>query len=348
MATYAITCLYGLERALAGEVSRRLGVEVERHWCEVVFDWEGDAARLAELRTAQNVFSLFEAFQVSGSRDSLATIAERVRRIAIPDWQETFAAVEGSPPDSGEVSVGVQRKGEHSFTYKDVEEAALDAFSEAGVRAVLDARPLELQIDIHRNECRLLGRLASRPLSVRAYKRYHGSGETEPTLAAALVDYAAPVAGEPLLDPFCGTGTILIERNFMAPPGPALGGDVSAKKLGWAGADAEIAGVELDLYRGDAAALPFRERTFGSIATSPPQSDPVTGRPWKPADFARLMRECLRVLDYDGTLAMLLRDPKLGENAVKGMPNVRVRRRVMCNWKGRACSILVVSKSLGH
>jgi hypothetical protein len=342
---YVVTCLYGLERVLEHEVKQALGVEAERQWCEVSFNYQNDPAALAVLRTAGNVFVQFARFQIPADTAALSEIRSRLLEIPLGEWEDMCGALRELP--SGDISVSVTRKGEHSFTYSQVEEAALHALSaEPGRRVSLDAAPLELRIDIDGEWCRLLGRLTAQPLSVRSYRRFHMRGATEPSLAAAMAELSDPKADDVFLDPFCGVGTVAIERALLGPAGVVLAGDVRARRVEWTVANAGEAGVDLLAVCWDAGELPLGDRSVTRVVTSPPQSDPATGARWAVEDLARLLAESLRVLAYGGKLVWLMQRGSLFQDALDAI-GVRWRpKHMQCSLRGHPWVINTLHKTL--
>jgi 23S rRNA G2445 N2-methylase RlmL len=345
--SYVVTCMFGLEEALADEVHQRLGAVPERQWCEVAFGYAGNPARLKELRVGLNVFLLLDTFQVGRTVPDLGALAERLRRIPADLWAQRWRELAGQEPGSSDVSISVTRHGEHNFTYRDVEQLALEVVSDAtGRKTALDPRPLELRIAFNGPLCRLSGRLTATPLSRRPHRVYRAPNETDPTLAAAMVRYADPQPQDAFLDPFCGTGTIPIERAAAGPAGGIVAGEVSEKRVRWAAANALSAGAAVAFGVWDAFKLPFADRAFKRIVTAPPHGDPSTGRPWTLERFGPLLAESLRVLDFGGMAAWLVSDARTFQNALRRMSGVRIVRRPLCNWKGRRWTIFVIRKEL--
>ncbi|MHC4592383.1 MAG: hypothetical protein ACYS8L_06785 [Planctomycetota bacterium] len=345
--SYVVTCLYGLEAVLAREVEGLLGASTERHWCEVAFDFAADPARLKGLRVAGNVFLQFDRFRIGPTVPDLESLAARLRSLPLDVWEQRWREFAQEEPASQEISLTVARKGEHNFSYVQVEELALRTLAEAfGRRTTLDPRPLELRVDIHADWCRLLGRLTPTPLSERPYRRYRGPFETDPTLAAAMVKLSGPRTDDVFLDPFCGIGTIPIERALAGEAEGIVAGDSKPKRLAWAVGNAGLAGSAISFAQWDAFSLPFPNRAFSRIVTSPPQSDPASGRPWKVERFARLLAETLRVLQYGGRTVWLTQRARLFERALKrlgGTPKVRTKQ---CSWKGKPWTINTIEKAL--
>jgi 23S rRNA G2445 N2-methylase RlmL len=340
-----VNCLYGLEEELVAEVAERLDARATHGWCEVVFETSAPVARLRELRLARNLFIQFDSFVLGATAPALEKLADRLRALPVGRWQERWEQFNGEPPESENVSVSVKRTGEHNYTYKDVEELGCRVLSDAlGRKVGLDARPLELRIRINQERCTLRGRLCPRPLSRRPYKVRHARCATDPTLAAAMVRVAEPTREGRFLDPFCGVGTIAIERALLGPARAVVAGDVNPRRLGWARANVEAAQVPVHLARWDARALPFESRAFSRIATSPPQGNPADGRRWELEDFAELMAECLRVLEYGGISVWLVQDGDLLESAAGLVGLSRLLETMPCQWKGTRWTIYALEK----
>ncbi|MFW6188825.1 MAG: hypothetical protein ACOC7T_00190 [Planctomycetota bacterium] len=344
--TYLVTCLYGLEEELAGEAAGRLGVEPEHHWCEVLFAYPGDAANLRSLRLANNVWLRMSEFSVGPTRQSLDDIAGRLRALPVQRWLRRLREFRGAEPEPGPICVTVNRKGEHKFTYKDVEERATETVESAlGRRAALGEGALDLRIDLDGNRCRLMGRLSEGSLADRDYKIRHTRAETHAALAAAMVRRSEPAADDYFLDPFCGSGTIAVERALLGPAGLIVAGDSKEKYSGWAGLNARKAGVSVGLGAWDARHLPFPDRTFSAVVTSPPHGRPRDGRPWRVEEFAPLLAELVRVLEYGCPLVLLTREEKLVARCVKRIGYTRLTDRLTCEWKGIRHAVCTVRKT---
>lgn len=87
-----------------------------------------------------------------------------------------------------------------------------------GKRSSVDAdRPdLQLQLRITDRSVELSLDVTSDPLSKRGYRKVGGTAPINEVLAAGLLDIAGWSGDRPLLDPFCGSGTILAEAVIKA------------------------------------------------------------------------------------------------------------------------------------
>jgi len=85
----------------------------------------------------------------------------------------------------------------------------LSVFPEKGAQ-------LPVQVSVHSDVVRILINTSGDALSRRGYRTWNGEAPLRETLAAALVRLSPWDFSLPLVDPCCGTGTILIEAAQMA------------------------------------------------------------------------------------------------------------------------------------
>lgn len=78
------------------------------------------------------------------------------------------------------------------------------------------------------------------------YRKYHVAASMRPFLAAGLLALAKPYLKEhaQILDPFCGVGTLLMERRFLVPARNAYGIDTFGEAIEKARANSKIVGMQ--------------------------------------------------------------------------------------------------------
>lgn len=138
------------------------------------------------------------------------------------DWpglfsvRETFAV---------EASVANSRITHSRFAAQRLKDAVADRFreEEGGERPSVDRRDpdVRLHLRIHGNKAVISLDTSGGALHRRGYRRVTGEAPMQETLAAAIVDFAEYDGGRPLLDPMCGTGTLLAEALIRAGKIPA-------------------------------------------------------------------------------------------------------------------------------
>jgi putative N6-adenine-specific DNA methylase len=87
-----------------------------------------------------------------------------------------------------------------------------------GVRSDVERRDPDVHVFVHlsRDRATVYLDLAGAPLHLRGYRRSHGDAPLKETLAAAVLRLSGFDAKRPVLDPMCGSGTLLIEAALWA------------------------------------------------------------------------------------------------------------------------------------
>ncbi|MHC1593016.1 MAG: methyltransferase domain-containing protein [Methermicoccaceae archaeon] len=212
-----------------------------------------------------------------------------------------------------------------------------------GKRVSFSSPESVLRVLVGKERC-VLGRVVS-ATSRRALQRerpheraFFHPGVMLSVLARAVVNLTETKERGRLLDPFCGTGGLLIEaaRTECIP----VGGDAQSQMLRGASANLAQLGLYSELACLDATSLPFSDGSMDGAACDPPY-----GR------SARRMAESDEVL-YTRSLFELERVLRKGANAVmvyahnlyKGEPIADVAKRAGFELEG--CFTLRVHKSL--
>lgn len=97
-------------------------------------------------------------------------------------------------------------------------------------------------------------------------KPFFYPGVLMPRMARALVNLSQAVPGERLLDPFAGTGGILVEACLMGIHG--IGLDVQRKMV--QGSRDNLAGLDCSIFLGDAKRLPFKDAALETAVLDTP------------------------------------------------------------------------------
>lgn len=316
------TCAPGLEPLLHAE-ARELGLpKVERQVGGVYFEGTLYDALRANLwlRTAIRVLMRVARFEARDA-DMLYAGARGV------EW-ERFVRPDGTLIVDAHTA---DSELDHSlFIEQRVKDAICDHLREKhGTRPTVAKEDAELGVYAHvfRDRCTLLVDTSGESLHKRGWRKFQGRAPLAETFAAALVQVAGWDERAPLLDPFCGSGTVLIEAGLiarnMAPglfrerfgcerwpghdarlgaklradaraaarPSKArlLGRDLDAKMLEGARENAAAAGLEgvLELELGNALDFVPRKGWGAWIASNPPWGERIGDT----RDVARLYRD---------------------------------------------------------
>jgi tRNA G10 N-methylase Trm11 len=103
------------------------------------------------------------------------------------------------------------------------------------------------------------------------YRRYHVAASMRPQIAAGLMALAKPYMKEhaQILDPFCGVGTMLIERKFLVPARNAYGIDTFGEAIEKARINSKIVGMQTNYINRDFFDF-IHDYSFDEIVTDMP------------------------------------------------------------------------------
>jgi len=140
---------------------------------------------------------------------------------------------------------------------------------------------LRVHVRLERDRCTVSVDSSGEPLHRRGYRLALARAPLRPTLAAAMLRAADWRPGEPLLDPMCGSGTIVIEAARRA-CGRAPGSDRSFAFLTWPGfaGPAALAQARAELPLSDHSLSPGApDLSHGTSDLSPRISNLSPGTP---------------------------------------------------------------------
>ncbi len=209
--TFFATCAPGLEPILHKEISDLRFAKVERQVGGVRFDGSDKDMMKANLwlRTAGRVLKRLARFEAHGS-DPL------YRGVKDLPWELYLKK-------GGTLRVDAQTKDselDHSrFVEQRIKDAVVDRVTERGLpRPQVTGEEADLRIHAHlfRNRVTLSLDSSGSGLRKRGYRVENGRAPLAETLAAGMVLSSGWNGKAPMIDPFCGSGTLLIEAAMVA------------------------------------------------------------------------------------------------------------------------------------
>ena len=226
--TFSVPCLFGLE-GLVGDELRRLSLEnVRVENGRVLFDGGPEALAAANLRMRM------------GERVLL-----RLGAFPARSFEELFQGVKALPledfiPRDGKFPVKGHCLNSQLHSVPDcqaiVNKAAADRLGRHyGLQRLPETGALyQLQFSIMKDQCELFLDTSGAGLHKRGYRAVGNDAPLRETLAAALVTLARYRGRDFFWDPFCGSGTIVIEAALMAlNRAPGLNRSFSAQSWGF-------------------------------------------------------------------------------------------------------------------
>jgi putative N6-adenine-specific DNA methylase len=196
-----------------------LAEELEACGCKRIRQDRGGVRFMADLdevlrvclhsRVAMRVLYPLGSFEVQGAEG----LYEAAREVAWEDWltpRMTFA-VEATLKDSEHTHTG--------FVALKLKDGIVDRLREKlGRRPDVDSRDPDVRVVAHlaKTQLSLSLDLCGEPLFKRGYKLKQTVAPLKETLAAAMLLASKYTGEEPLVDPLCGSGTLVIEAGYIA------------------------------------------------------------------------------------------------------------------------------------
>jgi tRNA (guanine6-N2)-methyltransferase len=299
----------GLEALTLAELAVIPGIsDTAQNYRRVNASFAGKLGDLLALHTADDVFlSVADWTPITHTRAELAALTARAAELDLDPQLQMLGSLRTIPRDLT-YSLTANFVGKRNYSVPEIKMALLQGISqryshwhyvEDDVDAVLNLR---LFIE---HEHGVLGlRIGERPLHRRAYKQSHLPGSLKPPVAAAMLMLGGFQPCERILDPFCGSGTILIEAGVAGLYG--IGGDVNTQALEYAQRNAREAKMSVSLMQSDAARLPLPAGCVAGVVTNLPWGRQIPST----SSLADLYRqtgcELQRVISPVGKIVLLM------------------------------------------
>lgn len=299
--------LRGLEDWACEELAGRFGAKILGTGHREIFFSGVEAERLAGAGLLDDVFLL--CGKIDGIDHTRASL-DLLRRSAPRYQAAVHRALALRRPRGKALKVVASFLGKRNYNRFEIEAAVGEPLAPALGLQLFTGREEEadavLRVHLREGAALLALRLFDRPLRQRTYKTVHLPAATPPQVGRALAARAGLQAGMHVLDPYCGTGTVLIEAGLLQPELRLYGGDLSPAALAGGRDDARTAGIAVSWQRMSALALAFRDRTFDRIVTNVPWGRQVSHAGEETAAW----RELARVLRPEGRVSALVYQPE--------------------------------------
>lgn len=331
------TC--GLERVGAAEIAALPGVRVtEVGYRRIAAACAAPLASLLALRTVDDVFIDLGSYAGIGrARDALARLRAVGMRLDLGAASKVCARVRAIPRRPT-FAVTASFVGKRNYSTAEIKAALAAGIGGRGAWRFVerdDRADLGVRAFIEGEVVRVGVRLGARPLHERGERRVTSAGALRPPVAASLLALAGAGAGCRVLDPCCGSGTIVVEA--VRGGACAVGGDVEAGVLAAARANVGAAGVGAALCWLDARALPFAAGTFDCVVVNLPWGRQVGMEGSMGMFYAQVVREMRRMVVPGGRVVLLTAAPELVP-----MMGWRCREEIAISLAGQRPTVVVL------
>jgi SAM-dependent methyltransferase len=344
----------GIEGIAEGEIAAKLAVhdpiEVLQRFDErtslLLFGWAGTPRALLELGTVEDVFALAaRADDIPASRAGLGA----VRSLVAHERRFTVAAdlAFAVRPRRGRTTFRViaRKAGDHAFRRVDLQRAV-----EWGVldrlpawRLVEDDAQIELWAHLVGSRLVVGIRLSDNTLRQRQYRQVSLPAALKPTVAHAMALISEPREDDVVLDPMCGSGTILIERARAGRYRLLLGGDADEAAVEATRENMGPRYKPVRVERWDARRLPIDDHSVSAIITNTPFGKQIGTPEENRTIYPQVLAEWVRVLREDGRMVLLSGDRALLRRTLERRPELRIEWQMQVLVRGYRATLAVAT-----
>jgi tRNA (guanine6-N2)-methyltransferase len=349
---YAMT-MPGLETLAFSEIrAKQLDAEQVKFARGIaLFRSSTSPAALLELRTTEDVF--FTLVHLSGLQrggDVLRVLHSSTLHsdldAALIAWRQAHY---GRQPKTWRVVS--QMNGSYDFRRIDAGQTVTSALRRQmprGIHLVNDDADLEFWLWLSSGLALVGVRLSDATMRHRHYKREHLPASLRPTVAAAMGWLSRPTPQDLVLDPFCGAGTLLIERALLTgcKEQHLIGGDIREEAVAMTRRNARFASVDVNVRVWDARSLPLDQASVTRILTNLPFGKQIGSHEQNQSLYAATLREFKRVLSSDGVLVSLTSEDRLWDTLLREQ-GWRIIKKVVLVILGQPASIFVAERERG-
>ena len=340
--TYLAQTQPGFEAIAADEIAQSLDGAIMRGTRSVadkngmlLFDYNGDARDLMQLRTIEDLFVVIATLpDLPPTRDALRTLEQTANRATTIEPALTLARqIQPGSGGRGKLRFRVISRQVGTTAYRRVD--AQNAI-ERGITTRGDHR-WQLAAD---NAIEFWLTLLPNP----EYKLEHMPASLRPTAAAALAWLTQPADDDVFLDPMCGAGTILIERANMGRYKLLLGGDRREEALAVARTNVGPRYKPIELRQWDVRDLPIDAGSASAVAVNLPFGKQIGTPEENRGLYPAALREIARVLQPGGRVVALTADGRSLADSLRRTTSLARRQTYSVQVLGQAAGVYVIEK----
>lgn len=320
---YTVQTQPGLERVALEEVaalvpsSRILGQRIVAERSGIGIFYAPSARHLTRIRTAEDIFALIACRRdLEAGRPALFRIRQVIREMPPFDWALDARVILSPRSRTGRrlrFRVVARMTGEHEFRRADLKrtvELGMGERSDHAWRLDEDRADIELWATLLGDELLVAMRLSGAHMRHRD-RAIERPASLRPSVAAAMAFMSAPSDDDVVLDPFCGTGTILIERAMMGRYQRLIGADSDRDAVAVARANIGPRFKPIDLHQWDATAIPLADHSISAIVTNLPWGIRFGSHRENRHLYPRVLAEFFRLLAPGGRIVFLTGETRL-------------------------------------
>lgn len=225
---YIAPCHFGIEKTLSFEVKKIGGEDIAVSDGKVAFSGSPELCAKANicLSTAERVCIVLGQFRAK----TFDELFEGIRALPLSEYIGRYDAFPNTGHSLNSVLKSIpacQKIVKKAMAVNLCKSYGLQTMPESGATA-------QIRFSIMKDEVTLMLDTSGVGLHKRGYRRESNAAPIKETLAAGLIDLARVRSSDVVVDPFCGSGTLLIESGLKALNiAPGLNRSFAAERLGF-------------------------------------------------------------------------------------------------------------------
>ncbi|MFG1820339.1 TRM11 family SAM-dependent methyltransferase [Kribbella sp. NPDC049174] len=169
---------------------------------------------------------------------------------------------------------------------------------------------------------------------------------TNPVVAEVVVRLAKIRSEHRVLDPFCGSGTLLLSANRQARPAELIGSDKRSVQIAHRNFAARNVSAELSTARAEQIQQP--DRSIDRVVANLPFGKRVGSHHDNVRLYPAAVAEIARVLTTDGRAVLLTEDKRLLKDAVARTRGLKIVRERLLRFNGATPTAFVLIRTGGR
>ena len=265
---------------------------------KIFFNVNSSLRQLLKIKCLDNLYYFLSQFIIGATKESLYQIKKELMKIAYTSIISSFC-------DSNQIyriHVTASRVGKHSFSRFHVAAVALEALTSLKIfiKGDADNHDLHFRLDVVDDIIYFSLKLTSAVYRYRSKYKLFMPGAIRPSIAKSLIWFSHPSNKDVFLDPFCGSGTIVAERERYAYR-KILAFDIQASAVETTKSNVS---KKVIVREGDACHLPINDSCIHVIVTNLPWDIQIRSENIRNLYYMFLC-EALRVLKENGRMILL-------------------------------------------
>lgn len=327
----------GLEEISYNEIKRELtGVKIkEISYRKIVFEFSGDILELKKLRTVEDVFLLIKNI---GEIGTTLFAQDLVLLLSHLDYFN-YVSIINKLREVDCFSISASVVGKHDFTIDDLKNEVYKKLQEKLNIIPNDENHnvFDIRIFIEYSSCYVGVRVFDKPLHRREYKTSSTPGSLQGNIAYSMALLARIQQKDTVLDPFCGSGTILLESAYFNPHN-LIGFDSNPEAILAAQKNSEKVGKNIDYLQEDFLHQVIEPNSVDKIITNPPFGKQVKVN--TPNFVKRYVDKINDILRPGGIFVIITKDYSTLLSHVHNHPNLCTDRFIDINLNGEFVYII--------